>query len=155
RGWRESETVARAVAGARDGPADHAAPGLGPRRQLLLHDLAYDAERQLEELALVALLQARAEARQLAQRAGERRADRLELGARLRPPALDPGLEGPLDLLGRGTGRRCGGGLGDRCRRGRRAEGPEDLRHGLGERREASPHFSPVAYCDRQGRVIP
>src|SRR5207249_10162734 len=102
-GQRRAEEVERrrrhahgdplAIDGAPDGVADHAEPDLRALGELLLHDLARHAERQLEQLALVPPAQPGAEGGELLERLDERLPDRLDVAAKLLAPELVAGLK--------------------------------------------------------------
>src|SRR5581483_245912 len=141
---RDADDDVLAVDRPPDGGADHAEPDRGTLRELLVHDLPRHAERELEELALVALAEPPAELGELLERFHERLADRLDLAPRLLAPEVVAGLERLPHLFARLAGRRGGGTrLRGGCRRGRRgrlAEGAEGgrRRRVAPERREAT-----------------
>src|SRR5947208_7873370 len=129
-----------AVDDAPHGGADETEPDLRPLGQLLLDDLPRHAERQLEQLALVALAQPPAEGGELLEGLDERLGDGRELARRLLAAEVVARLEGAAELVARLAGRRGhdGLGVGDRLvpveqrtearGRGRRAAEGRELR---------------------------
>src|SRR5213594_1289306 len=105
-----------AVDDAPHGGADETEPDLRPLGQLLLDDLPRHAERQLEQLALVAVAQPPAEGGELLEGLDERLGDRGELARRLLAAEVVARLEGAAELVARLRGRRDHDrlGVGDR-----------------------------------------
>src|SRR5439155_1354966 len=81
------------------------------RGQLLLDDLPRHAERQLEQLALVAVAQPPAEGGELLEGLDERLGDRRELARHLLAAEVVARLEGAAELVARLAGRRGHDGL--------------------------------------------
>src|SRR5213593_3436634 len=105
-----------AVDDAPHGGADETEPDLRPLGQLLMDDLPRHAERQLEQLALVAVAQPPAEGGELLEGLDERLGDRRELARRLLAAEVVARLEGAAELVARLGGRRARHRLRDRDR---------------------------------------
>src|SRR5947199_1103878 len=127
-----------AVDDAPHGGADETEPDLRPLGQLLLDDLPRHAERQLEQLALVALAQPPAEGGELLEGLDERLGAGRELAGRLLAAEVVARLEGAAELVARFGGRRGLDrlGVGDRRAPGQQRPEAHGVRSRAGEGRE-------------------